>query len=87
MEESMNRVDDLSPTSPTLSESTKYYLKVVPSAFLGTLLLAWLASTSADIVGIFFALVCGGLSITVAIFGIVLVSFRMIRDEDNRDRY
>ena len=78
--------DELSPTNSTLSESTRYYLKVIPSAFLGTLLLAYIASTTFDVVP-FFAVICGALSLTVAIFGVVLVSFRMIRDEDNRDRY
>ncbi len=83
----MNRVDDLSPTNTEtiFSASAKYYATVILSALFGTLLFAFVASTT--YAGLpFFAFICGTLSLTVGAFGGVMVGAKMISEYEDRNR-
>ncbi|KKL71266.1 hypothetical protein LCGC14_2096620 [marine sediment metagenome] len=77
------RVDDLSSTNTGFSDSVKYYATVILSTLFGTLLFAFVASTTYT--GLpFFAFICGVLSLTVGVFGSVMVGTKMISEYEDR---
>lgn len=81
----MNKVDDLSPTNTEtiLSASAKYYATVILSTLFGTLLFAFVASTT--YAGLpFFAFVCGALSLAIGTFGGVMIGTKMISEYEDR---
>ncbi|KKL61646.1 hypothetical protein LCGC14_2193180 [marine sediment metagenome] len=64
-------------TIELFSATAKYYVTVILSTLSATLLFAFIASVTFDTL-VFFALICGALSITVGVFGCVLVSIKML---------
>ena len=78
-------------TQPTLVENAQlpksliYYVTVIGGAVLCSLLFAWVASATWGPM-VFFSVVAAMISLTVLVFGIVLVSIRMYQDANERDR-
>lgn len=77
-------MDDLNTTG-SFSATAKYYTIVILSTLFGTLFFAFVASTTYT--GLpFFAWVCGALSLTVGVFGGIMVGSKMT-SEYNKENY
>jgi len=73
---------DITDTGTIFSAVAKYYTIVILSTLFGTLLFAYVASTTyAELP--FFAFVCGALSLAIGVFGGVMVGTKMVSEYDN----
>ena len=71
--------------TPKVPNSLIFYATVIGSFLTSTLFFAWMCSVTWDSIK-FFSVVNALVSLTLLIFGIVLVSIRMYQDAE-RERY
>ena len=73
---------DITDTGPIFSAVAKYYTIVTASTLFGTLLFAYIASTTFEELP-FFAFVCGALSLAIGVFGGVMIGTKIVSEYDN----